>query len=1159
MLYPRKSALALALAVCMAGAAPPSNAVDGLHMMSPTPIALDALDALRARPELLLLRAGAFDPLHEQIDFAGQRLPTIAHSRYGIVQFDPAQAANVRDALSSEGAEIVGFLPNNAYQVRWARGAQARLAQRSGVRWTGAYQPGFKLAPELLDGRVLAAHAPSGSVELEVHGFRGERADLIAGALAAIAPEIEIGAQADALGLASVRVNVPAALLETVLRSAALLDAVVWVEPYLQPQLANRDSVGPIQNNSPSCAGAGPGCATLDEAYAPLWRQGLLGTGQIVAVSDSGLDRNEEWFTALDLGAGVNQIVTNADDPAPVPPAIGATYPDRKVYGYWVQPGATAYDAGSVRCSATSPPIGFHGTHVVGSVLGDAAPFSTPTQANYTAGDGMAPNAQVLMQDIGNDTSGCLSIADFGATLVQAYAGGAGIHSGSWGNTSGGAYGGNDQRADAATWVAENLLVNMAAGNSGPNPNTVGSPGNGKNINTIGGTGHGFASTMYGSSSRGPTDDGRRKPDILAPAMSIVSAAGDTNNGATVEPPVTSSKTGTSMATPTASGGAALLRQYFMEGFYPLGRRTEGEALEPTGALMKAALINGAAPFTANWPDNNAGWGRMWLANSVYFEGGERRHRHWMRSNEAGLETGDVEEFTLQVHAGQELRATLAWYDVEGALGSGVTLVNDLDLELVAPDATQYLGNVYASGQSTTGGSRDDRNTVEQVRLTAPAAGTYTLRVRATSVPGNGRAGSHRQGYALVVGASMGVLDRLFAHNFDNDSRIAAPTGLTASANDINGITITANPVGGADSYQLYRATGTCATVDTDQFRYVGQGNSPVIADARTQGGYSYAYRMRGIAEGVEGPISGECVDVVSAGACSLVPQFDDSTAQRQMQNASCSVALSWDAGTSNCPAAPLSYRVWRDTSPLFASPLLVDTVTGTSHTDSTVLSGQPYYYRIDAIDAEGNVKAGTRILNATPIGVGTGATGVYVDDIDDNTYMDMQTPWSISNLLPGQGNFSYRSAVGATYTSLTCADLKTLPVTLAAGSPQLQYLARWQIEADWDGVVVELSSDGGANWTPITPTGGYPGNFSQTGNPPINVCGYPASQGAFNGTSAGFATGAYQSVSHDLSAWAGQQVLIRWRLSSDPGSEEAGFFIDNVRINADVPAACTP
>lgn len=1127
---------------------------------------VDAIAESRSRPELLLMRNGTFDPVTERLDFSTTRLPVSGSRRYGIVQFVPGSEAEVRRRLREHGAEIVGFIPNSAYQVRWDDEANAAIAGTSGVRWAGAYEPGFKLAPGLLDGSVLAAHAPSAWIELEIHGFRGERADVMAGALGKLAHAVELGPQASALDLPSVRIRVAPALLEQTINAASAIEAVAWIEPYGAPQLSNRDSVGPIQNNSPSCAGAGPNCASgVDLDYAPMWRHGLLGTGQIVAVSDSGLDRNEGWFVTLDLGAGPNQAMTDADDPAPAPPAIGLTYPDRKVYGYWVQPGATAYDSGNVRCTPTSPPINFHGTHVVGSVLGDASPFSTPAAVNYTNGDGMAPNAQVLFQDIGNDTSGCLSITDYGATLLQAYAGGAGIHSGSWGNgavPARGAYSGNEQRGDAATWMTENLLVNMAAGNDGGAADTIGSPGNAKNIMTIGGTAHGFAATLYPSSSRGPTDDGRRKPDILAPAMSIVSAAADTNNGPDIDPPVTSTKTGTSMATPTASGGAALLRQYFMDGFYPTGRRDPAESLEPTGALMKAAIINGAAPFTATWPDNNAGWGRMWLANSVYFAGGTRGHRHWMRENGAGLETGDDDEFTIRINAGDELRATLVWYDPEGALGSGVALVNNLDLEMVAPDGTTYLGNVYTGGVSNPAGAADAINTVEQVRLTTPATGPYTFRVKATAVPGNGRSGSHRQGYALVVGGRIGLLgEQLFADGFEaGGSRIGAPATITASANGTGGVTLQGAPVPGADSYQLYRAQGSCADASTDSFRFVGLDAAPGIVDARTQGGYRYAYRMRAVKDEIEGPLSSACADVVSLDECSLTPAFDDASIARAMSNASCSVDLAWDAGTSSCPAAALSYRIYRDTSPSFASPELLDTVSGTSFSDTDVVHGDPYYYRVDAIDAAGNSLIGTRIVNATPTGTGTGGgTGVYVDDIDDNTYMTMQSPWSISNQLPAQGNFSYRSADADIYPSNACADLATLPITLASGSPQLQYRARWQLEADFDGVVVEISDDNGSTWTPIAPAGGYPGSFAETGTTPINACGYPATQAAFSGASTGFATGTYQSLSHDLSAYAGQDVLIRWRLSTDPGSEEAGFFLDEVRVNAQLPAACSP
>ena len=73
-----------------------------------------------------------------------------------------------------------------------------------------------------------------------------------------------------------------------------------------------------------------------------------------------------------------------------------------------------------------------------------------------------------------------------------------------------------------------------------------------------------------------------------------------------------------------------------------------------------------------------------------------------------------------------------------------MNLNNDLDLEVTGPSGT-FLGNVFTNSQSTTGGTADRRNNVEQVRCCAPAAGTYTITVRAFNVP------SSAQPFALVV------------------------------------------------------------------------------------------------------------------------------------------------------------------------------------------------------------------------------------------------------------------------------------------------------------------------------------------------------------------------------------------------------------------------
>ncbi|WP_440223900.1 S8 family serine peptidase [Dokdonella sp. MW10] len=1149
----RPLAAAVLLATAGVHAAPlPSDVA--FHAVAP-----DAVAALREQPGLLLLQSGAFDPLHERLRFTGAPVAVRADARYGIVQFAPGREAEARAAIAKAGAAIVGHLPNHAFQVRADAGALARVGADAAVRWSGAYDAGFKLARGLLDGSVAARHAPSADVELEIHGFRGEPLERLVDALRATGVRAGVLARATALDLPSFRVAVHAADLRALLVAASGVDGIAWIEPYLAPTLGNLDSAGPIQSNQASCASPDTdgNCGALDPARATWWRRGLTGHGQIVAIADSGLDRNEASFSGLDVGSGANVAVTDADDPAPVPPAIGATYPDRKVYAYWVQPGATAYDNNAF-CGGF---IRYHGTHVSGTVAGDAPPFASPGVVRHDDGDGMAPGAQILFQDLGDDTSGCLSITDYGATLAQAYAGGAGIHSNSWGTNSTGFYIGHDQRADAAAWLGEDMLTVVAAGNSGSGPTTTGSPGNAKNVLTVGSTRHGNLSTTSSFSSRGPTEDGRRKPDIMAPGEMIRSALGNGDNGATVQPPLLQALSGTSMATPTVSGGAALLRQYFSDGWYPRGRATPGERFEAPGVLLKAALLNGTAPISTNWPSHNVGWGRLWLDNSAYFEGDARGMRHWMRENGAGLETGDVDAFDLDIAAGAELRVTLAWFDPEASLGASPTLVNDLDLVVVSPSGQTFRGNDFFGGQSRPGTTADRINTVEHVRVVTPAAGRWSVRVDAHAVPGNGRPTSHRQGYALVVGARMGVLgDRLFADGFaaDDPSGAAAPATLALAGNDDDGVRVSAVAVGGASHLQLYRADGTCAAADRARFRFVGQSATAEVTDARSQGGSTYAYRMRTVRDGVEGPLSEACVDVVSADACSMSLAFTtDSLVVTDARHPVCAVDLAWQAAQASCPGESVGYRVLRDTSPLFTSPVLVGTTTTATFTDTDVGDGVPVYYQVEAHDGAGNVSR-SHVVGATPAGADDNGFGTWVDDVDTRTTLASQWPWSITNAAASNGSFAYRSAAGSAYPSETCAAITTPTLRLAPGAPLLRYAARYQLETEWDGVVVEISTDDGATWTPIAPEGGYPSSFAQTQDPPVNACGYAASQGAFNGTSTGFATGQFVEVAHDLAAYAGQDVRLRWRLSTDPAYQEAGFFLDNLRIGAALPGTCS-
>lgn len=280
------------------------------------------------------------------------------------------------------------------------------------------------------------------------------------------------------------------------------------------------------------------------------------------------------------------------------------------------------------------------------------------------------------------------------------------------------------RRFDQFMFENDDMLIVVAAGNDGHDdaPKTIDSPGLGKNVLTVG-SHLSFKTSLFGGhhggqlsdlSSRGPTVDGRTKPDIISVGEYLLSAGArpdivgecDPSDGSIPRVTTTNdglaSKRGTSMATPVVSGTAAIVRQYFEEGYYPTGVQNESNSHDPTGALIKAVLLNGAqnlyfvdnSKHTEIKPhDNNQGFGRMSLQDSVYIPGSTNVQLSvW---DKEFIRNGETREFDVVIDetggckAGQ-LSATLVWLEPASVSGCKRCVLNDLDLTVVIGNTTYF-------------------------------------------------------------------------------------------------------------------------------------------------------------------------------------------------------------------------------------------------------------------------------------------------------------------------------------------------------------------------------------------------------------------------------------------------------------------------------------
>ena len=738
--------------------------VSGIAVLTVFFGSLAMVPAQRAiRPAPLYMESGTFTPTKSNLAANG--------GRYYIVQFAGPVQQSWKDGLSALGADVLDYIPDFAFKVRMSPAIAIKASRLSFVSVVTPFEGRFKFRRGLRrDGTT------------RVYMIRFERGSDFAAARTLIQ---KTGAQL--LG-----VNGDTAFVAA---NSTLLDAV-----------ANVEDVASISNfymNETFSAPSGPRSndASRDIIGATVANaRGYDGSTQTVAVADTGLGGGTTTTAHRDIPSSRISAIYNWPGSA------------SGCFRTIVNDGSIDVDSG-------------HGTHTTGSVLSSGGPggigrgIAPAAHLVFQSTENYATVTSLCRALYGYQNGYYLTglPSNLQTLFQQAYDAGARVHSNSWGAAVAGDYNTDGVNTDTFVWNHRDMVITFSAGNEGIDANSdgvidndsIGSPGTSKNVITVGASENqrtdnypcdaglsyttcasqgganviatygsswpsdypanpifsdpaaGNANQMAAFSSRGPTDDGRIKPDVVAPGTWILStysnlyqegydASPNPQNGAYQYDgwgfpydAYYKYMGGTSMSNPLTAGGAAVVKDYY----------SKAHGINASAALVKATIINSAVDILDEnndgvndndypIPNNNEGWGRVNLDGATdgtiqYVDEG------------TGLSTGGNATFQVTTTGGP-LKVTVVWTDYPSTDTATVNLVNDLDLTVSGPSGT-FRGNVFSGGWSATGGSADRRNNVENVYIHTPSAGTYTITVNGYNIP-NGP-----QKFALAVdGGSFG-------------------------------------------------------------------------------------------------------------------------------------------------------------------------------------------------------------------------------------------------------------------------------------------------------------------------------------------------------------------------------------------------------------------
>jgi Subtilase family len=837
---------------------------------------------LRDDYNLVRLNAARLDTTRPAVKALAQPIGPFAGRRMYLVQFAGPVLPGWRQSLVGAGAQLISYLPQNAYLVYGDAAALARLQSlarsKSYIQWEGPYLDDYKIHPAARpvdrQGRPRKLGTDWFAIQLVADAAANPATlQLLENLkLAPFPPPRTVLQYRDVL----VRLS-----LSNLTQVAARPD-VVSIQPFSVPRKFGERQDQIIAGNLAGTAPSGPGYLAWLAAKGFTQAQ-FSASGFTVDVSDSGIDNGTTAPNHFGLYTG----------------------------GDLAQPSRVSYNRlEGTPNSGTLAGCDGHGTlnaHIIAG-FDDLSGFPFTDSAGYHFGLGVCPFVKVGSSVVFDPDY--FTYPDYNNLQSAAYQSGARISNNSWGSAGAGVYDITAQNFDALVRDAQpdgstfptagnqEMTIVFAAGNAGIGAQTLDSPGTAKNVIAVGAAANvqpfglsdycgvpdsesDHADDIAAFSSRGPCADGRHKPDLVAPGTHIsggvVQAASPGPTG-TADPCFTNdgsgicggtngdlffpsgqefytASSGTSHAAPCVSGACALLRQYFINQF----------TNPPSPAMTKAYLLNSARYLTGVaaadrlWSDSQ-GMGELDLGMAL--DGAPRMLRDQLAAD-LFTASGQIRTFTGTVaDTNKAFRVTLAWTDAPGST-TGAAYNNDLDLEVVAGGKV-YLGNVFAGPYSTTGGAPDAADNVESVFLPAGVSGPFTVKIIATDVNSDGvpnNASPLDQDFALVVYNALqaGPLPVLQATDASLLSESCTPTNgmvdpgemvtfsftlQNAGLADTTNLVSTLLPVGGVTSpsaAQIYGALSAGGPGISRPFTFTAQGQcgGSITPTLQLQDGYA--------------------------------------------------------------------------------------------------------------------------------------------------------------------------------------------------------------------------------------------------------------------------------------------------------------------------------